>query len=183
MMKSAIWILAGLAVIAASCGGQASEDTTATTDAPAATTSTTSTTSTNVVPVTLDPCDLVEIDEVTAAAGMTVDEARNDSPISCAYDFGEEVGVAIFLNVDDGEGRFGAPASLFENYMAMVPDGSAEVIPDLGEAAVFVQSFRGLAVDAGGGRFIGLGVNGGYGELAEPRNVLIELATIALNRL
>ena len=183
MMKSAVWILAGLAVVAASCGGQDSQETPATTDAPAATTSTTVVGEPDVVPVTVDPCDLVEIDEVTTAAGLTVDEARNDSPISCVFDFGEEAGVAVFLNVDDGEGRFGAPASLFENYMAMVPDGSAEVIPDLGQAAVFVQSLRGLAVDAGGDRFIGLGVNGGYGELAEPRDVLIELAAIALNRL
>ena len=183
-MKSAVWILACLGVVAASCGGQASQETTVTTGAPAATTtSTTVAAEPDVVPVAVEPCDLVEIDEVTAAADLTVDEARKESPISCTYDFGEEVGVAIFLNVDDGEGRFGAPASLFENYMAMVPDGSAEVISDLGEAAVFVQSFRGLAVDAGGGRFIGLGVNGGYGELAEPRDVLIELAAIALNRM
>jgi hypothetical protein len=183
MMKGAVWILAGLAVVSASCGGQASQETPATTGGPAATTSTTVAAEPDVVPVAVEPCDLVEIDEVTAAADLTVDEARNDSPISCTYDFGEEVGVAIFLNIDDGEGRFGAPASLFENYMAMVPDGSAEVISDLGAAAVYVQSFRGLAVDAGGGRFIGLGVNGGYGELAEPRDVLIELAAIALKRL
>ncbi len=67
--------------------------------------------------------------------------------------------------------------------MAKVAEGSAETVPDLGVAAVYSQAFRGLAVDAGSGRFIGLGVNGGYGELAEPRDVLIELAAAALGRL
>jgi len=91
-----------------------------------------------------------------------------------------EVSPCDLVNVDDGEGRFGAPAALFDGYMA---EEGAEIIPDLGVAAVYVQGFRGLAVDAGGGRYIALGVNGGYGELAEPRDVLVELATAALGRL
>jgi hypothetical protein len=130
--------------------------------------------------VEVPPCDLVNVDEVAAAAGLSVAESRDEPPISCVFDFGEEAGVAIFVHVDDGEGRFGAPAALFDDYMA---EGSAEIIPDLGVAAVYVEGFRGLAVDAGGGRFIALGVNGGYGELAEPRDVLIALATAALGRL
>ncbi|MDX2344252.1 MAG: hypothetical protein QNL12_11230 [Acidimicrobiia bacterium] len=181
-MKWFAWMLAG-ALVTASCGGQTSPEAPVATGASTATTSTTVAAESNVVPTAVAPCDLVEIDEVSAVAELTVDEARNESPISCVFDFGEDAGVGIFLNVDDGEGRFGAPASLFENYMAMVPEGSAEVIPNLGAAAVYVQGFRGLAVDAGGGQFIGLGVNGGYGELAEPREVLIELAAIALGRL
>ena len=184
-MKRAFWMLAVLGLIAASCGGQTSEESSDTTTVAAAPTPTTTTVAaeSNIVPIVVNPCNLVEMDEVAVSAGLAVAETSNDSPITCVYNFGEDAGVSIFLNIEDGEGRFGAPASLFENYMDLVPDGSAEVISDLGEAAVYAQGFRGLAVDAGGGQFIGLGVNGGYGNLAEPRDVLIELAAIALERL
>ena len=65
----------------------------------------------------------------------------------------------------------------------MVAEGSAELVPDLGAAAVYAPGFRGLAVDAGDGRFIALGVNGGYTELAEPLESLVELVAAALGRL
>lgn len=187
-MKRIAFVAAGIAVVVAACGGQASDQESVTTNAPATTAPATTapapaTAEGEVVPVDADPCDLMEIEEVATAAGLSVDEARNESSISCVFDFGEEAGVAIFVNVEDGAGRLSGPASLFDNYMATVADGSAEVIPDLGAAAVYSQDFRGLAIDAGGGRFIALGVSGGYGELAEPRDVLIELAAIALDRL
>ena len=177
-----VGVLCGVMLLFAACGGETAPETSAAADA-APTTSTTAAAEQETVSVAVSPCDLVTADEVTAAAGLTVAESGTESPISCVFDFGEEAAVAIFVNVDDGEGRFGAPASLFENYMAMVAEGSAELVPDLGAAAVYVQGFRGLAVDAGDGRFIAFGVNGGYGELAEPRDVLIELAVAALGRL
>ena len=183
-MIRVVGLLCGLALLLAACGAEAAvPDTTFGADAPSTTTSTSAAVEPDVVPVVVSPCSLVNEEEVAAAAGLTVSEIRDEPPISCVFEFGEEVGVAIFVNVDDGEGRFGAPAGLFDEYMAMVADGSAEIVSGLGVAAVYVQGFRGLAVDAGGGRFIGLGVNGGYAELSEPRDVLIDLAGAALGRL
>lgn len=181
-MMRTLGLLGGALLLFAACGGETAPETSAVADA-APTTSSTATAEQETVSVGVSPCDLVTAEEVSAAAGLTVVESGVEPPISCVFDFGAEAAVAIFVNVDDGEGRFGAPASVFENYMAMVADGDAELIPDLGAAAVYVQGFRGLAVDAGDGRFIGFGVNGGYGELAEPRDVLIELAAAALKRL
>lgn len=181
-MIRTVGVLCGAMLLVAACGGETAPQTSAGADV-APTTPTTAPTDQAVVPVGGSPCDLVTADEVAAAAGLTVTESGAESPISCVFDFGAEAAVAIFVNVDDGEGRSGAPASVFENYMAMVAQGSAALVPDLGVAAVYVQGFRGLAVDAGDGRFIAFGVNGGYGELAEPRDVLIEVATAALGRL
>ena len=175
-------MLCGALLLLAACGGETAPDTTIGADAPD-TTTTISAAESDVVPVEASPCSLVTVDEVAAATGLKVVESRDEPPISCVFDFGEDVGVAIFVGVDDGEGRSAAPAALFDSYMARAAEGSAEIVPDLGAAAVYSQAFRGLAVDAGDGRFIGLGVNGGYGELAEPRDVLIELAAAALGRL
>ncbi len=177
-----VGVLCGAMLLLTACGGETASETSAVADV-SPTTSSTGTAEQEIVPAGVSPCDLVSADEVAAAAGLTVTESGAESPISCVFDFGEEAAVAIFVNVDDGAGRLGAPASVFESYMAMVAEGSAEPIPDLGAAAVYVQGFRGLAVDVGDGRFIGFGVNGGYGELAEPRDVLIELAIAALGRL
>jgi ABC-type transport system substrate-binding protein len=184
-MKRVGSLVAGMVLTIAACGGQASEQTTTTTATPATstTTSTTVAAGAEVTPITVDPCTLVTTEEVTAATGLAVTEVKNESPTTCIFDFGQEAGVAIFLSVDDGEGGFTAPSSLFENYTALVADGGAETIADLGAAAVFAQSYRGLAVDAGGGRFFALGVNGGYGQLAEPRDAFIGLAGIAAGRL
>ncbi len=173
-----VGILCGVLLLAA-CGGESVPDTTI---GPGAPTTTSSLAESDVVPVDASPCSLVTVEEVEAATGLTVVESRNEPPVSCVFDFGEDVGVAIFVSIDDGEGRSAAPAALFEGYMAKVADGSAETVPDLGIAAVYSQTYRGLAVDAGSGMFIGLGVNGGYGELGEPRDILIELATAAMGR-
>jgi hypothetical protein len=99
--------------------------------------------------------------------------------ITCVFDIGADSGVAVFVAIDDGLGRLAGPASL---YAAYVEEG-AEAISGLGESAVYSSGFRTIAVDAGGGRFFAVGVNGGYSELAEPRDVLIELAAAALVRL
>ncbi len=73
---------------------------------------------------------------------------------------------------------------LFTNYMDLADDGTAELVADLGVAAVYSPSFRGLAVDAGDGRFVAVGLNGGYPEeLAEPRDALVALASAAIARL
>jgi len=172
-----VGMLCGVVLLLAACGGDAASDPTS----PTATTTTAA--ESDSTPIAASPCSLVTVDEVTTAAGLTATEPRDEPPISCVFEFADDVGVALFVNVDDGEGRMTAPAAVFDNYMAMVADGEAETIPDLGIAAVYAQGFRGLAVDAGGGRFIALGLNGGYGELAEPKDVLIELATAALGRL
>lgn len=178
-----VGILCGALLLLAACGGESDPDTTVEADASVTTTTTSPAASDEVVPVSAAPCSLVTADEVSAATGLTVVESGEASPTSCVYDFGEEAGVAIFVNTDDGEGGFVAPSNVFENYMALVDEGSAEIVPDLGAAAVYSQQYRGLAVDAGGGRFIALGVNGGYGELTEPRDALVELATLAVSRL
>ncbi|MGB9357678.1 MAG: DUF3558 family protein [Acidimicrobiia bacterium] len=178
-------ILCAAVLLFAACSSEDVADTTV--EADAAMTTTTATTSpaesAGAVAVDAAPCSLVTADEVSAAAGLTVVESGEESPTSCVYDFGADTGVAIFVNVDDGEGGFFAPSTVFDNYMEIVAEGSAETVPNLGAAAVYSQQYRGLAVDAGGGRFIALGVNGGYAELAEPRDALVELATLAMSRL
>ncbi len=174
-----VGILCDVLLLLAACGAESDPDTTVEADA-AVTTTTASAAEVGVVPVEAPPCGLVTADEVVAATGLGVVESGEESSTSCVYDFGADAGVAIFLNVDDGRGGFTAPSTVFENYMAMVAEGSAEVVPDLGAAAVYSQQSRGLAVDTGGGKFIALGVNGGYGELAEPRDALVELATLPL---
>ena len=177
-----VGMLCGVLLLLAACGGETVPDTTIGTGATA-TTTTSSAAEPDVVPVEASPCSLVTVDEVAAATGLTVVESRDQPPIYCFFDFGEDVGVRIWVNVDDGEGRAAGAAALFDAYMAKVAAGNAETVPDLGIAAVYSQTFRGLAVDAGDGRFIAFGADGGYGELAEPRDALIELAAAALGRL
>ena len=133
----------------------------------------------SVVPVDVPPCDLLTADEVATATGLPAEQGQADGPIGCMFDLGDDAGVSIFVVVDDGQGRMSGPATLFEEYT----DLGEQSIPDLGEAAVYSQTYRSIAVDAGTGRFIGIGVHGGYAELAEPREILIELADLALGRL
>ena len=181
-MKRLVGILCGAVLLLAACGGESVPDTTVQAEA-AVTTTTAAAGEVGVVPVEAAPCSLVTEDEVASATGFTVVETREESTTSCVYDFGADAGVAIFVNIDNGEGGFLAPSTVFESYMAMVDEGTAEVVPGVGAAAVYAPDVRGLAVDAGGGRFIALGVNGGYSELTEPRDVLVELATLAVGRL
>lgn len=168
-----------------SCGG--GEDTTVTTatTTTAPTTATTTTTTTtvpiepDVVAITTPPCDLLTADDVSSATGLTAAAGVDTPPISCTFDVGDDTGVTVFVTVEDQQLRIGGAASLFAAYS----DGGAEDIPGLGDAAVFSQAFRSLAVDAGGGRYIAVGVSGGYSELAEPRDALVELAAAVLGRL
>jgi hypothetical protein len=135
-----------------------------------------------VVPVDASPCDLLTADEVAAATGFTVQDVLDQPPISCAFDLGTEAGVDIFVTTEDGQGRLTGAASLFESYSAMVANGDAEFVANVGEQAVCC-AFRTIAVHAGGGRYIAIGVNGSYAQLAEPREVLVSLAQAALGRL
>lgn len=136
-----------------------------------------------VVPIDVDPCTLVTADEVAAAIGVDVADGAFEPPIACSFDVGPGAGVQLLVVVDDGEGRFIAPSRLFVEYLALVPDGEAEMIDGLGERAVYSSAFRGLAVDAGGGRFVAVVVNGGYAELAAPRDEFVAVARLVLPRL
>jgi len=96
---------------------------------------------------------------------------------------GDEAGVAIFVTVDDGEGRLTGAANIFADYGARAPSGGSEQIPDIGTDAYYDSAFRAIAVDGGDGNVFVIGVNGGYGELAEPRPEMVALALVALARL
>jgi len=178
-----VGILCGALLLLAACGGESDQDTTVEVDASATTTTTSPAASGEVVPMSAAPCSLVTADEVSAATGLTVVESGEASPTSCVYEFGDEAGVAVLVNTDDAEGGFLAPSNVFDSYLALVDEGGAEMIPDVGAAAIYAQDLRGMAVDAGSGGFIALGVNGGYAEPAEPRDALVELATLAVSRL
>jgi hypothetical protein len=172
-----IVVVLGLVVVLASCGGDDSASDSTPLTVPA-------TDMSGAVTVDVAPCDLVTADDVEAATGLTVvavDDTTLD-PTGCVFDLG--LSADVFVEIESGQDRFGGPAFLFANYMDSVEDGSAELIPGVGVAAVYSPSFRGLAVDAGQGRFIAVGLNGGYPEqLAEPRQILVDLALAAATRL
>jgi len=173
-------------VMLAACGDGAAMSADSSVDAvsPSTVSMSSAPATTNVgVAVEVSPCDLLTPDEVSLATGLNVEEVSEDSPITCVFDLGVEAGVDVFVAVDDGQGRPSGPAAVFEGYTALIEDGEAEAVAGLGEGAVYAPGFRGLAVDAGGGRFIGLGINGGYQQLQDPRDVLISLAAAALERL
>lgn len=179
-----VTVLCGGLLLAA-CGDDAAVTTSAVATATPTTVVTTipEPTTAEVVALEIPPCDLLTADEVAAATGLTVIEVTEEPPITCIFDFGSEAGVDLFVTVEDAQGRLGGPAAVFEGYAALVGDGEAEAIAGLGEAAYYASGFRGLAVDAGGGRFIGLGINGGYQQLGDPGDALVALAALALGRL
>ncbi len=164
-------------------GGPATSSPLTTSAAATTVTTTPEPTTVAVVAVEVAPCDLLTADEVGAAAGLAVAEVVEEPPITCVFDLGTDAGVDVFVAVEDAQGRLGGPAALFDGYADLVETGEAEAISGLGEAALYAPGFRGLAVDAGGGRFIALGVNGGHQQLQDPRDVLVSLAGLALGRL
>ena len=99
-----VGMLCSALLLLAACGGETAPDTSIGTDAPD-TTTTSSAAEAEVAPVEASPCSLVTVDDVAAATGLTIVESRDEPPISCVFEFGEDVGVAIFVSVDDGEGR------------------------------------------------------------------------------
>ena len=162
----------------ATTAGGMPPDSTPAADATASTTATTA----GVVPIEVPPCDLLTAAEVSAATGFEVEAVIEEPPITCVFDLGSAAGVDVFVSIDDGQGRLAGPAAVFEAY-ATADNAEAEVVGGLGEGAFYEPGYRGLAVDAGGGRFIGLGVNGGFQQLEDPRDALVELASLALGRL
>lgn len=181
-MRRAFGLLCCVAVLISACGGNESSPTTTSAESPATTPAAT-VQETGVVAIEVPPCDLVTSEEVAAATGLNVGAGSDQPPISCVFLIGDDTGVDIYLNADDGEGRGIGPAAVFEAYKEMVAGGSGEAVTGLGEAAFYSQGFRTLVVDAGGGRFIAVGVNGGYQELDSPRDALVSIATTALGRL
>jgi hypothetical protein len=181
MLRKLIGLAAVLLSLAGCGGGDAAETT-----APATTATTalaaTAAEGSEVVPIEAEPCDLLTVEEVEAATGLTVEEVRDEPPIYCDFDLGSEAGVYLQVIIEDGEGRFGGPANLLEEYLLLVDQGEAEMIGGLGEQAVCCP-FRAIAVDAGGGRFFAVAVGGSYAELAEPLEVLVTLARSVLGRL
>jgi hypothetical protein len=185
VMARALAVLIVLLLLVAGCGdGGGTAQTTGPTDGVATTTlaATTAAAGDEVVPLDAAPCDLVTADEVAGATGLTVEEVRDEPPISCAFDLGPDAGVYVEVIVEDGQGRLGGAANLLREYLLLVEDGEAEVIADVGEQAVCCP-FRTIAVDAGGGRYFAVSVGGGYTELAEPLEVLVSLARSILDRL
>jgi hypothetical protein len=74
-------------------------------------------------------------------------------------------------------------AAIFDDYGERASSGGTEQIPGLGSSAYFDGGFQAVAVDAGGGRYFVVGVNGTFGGLSDPRDTLIALADLALARL
>jgi hypothetical protein len=182
MWRSVALLVLTMMMVAA-CGVSTPADSSFDAVSPSTTGVSTTAAPAGVVAVEVPPCDLLTTDEVAGATGFEVEGITEDGPITCVFDLGAEVGVDLFVGADDGQGRLGGPAALFEGYTAMIADGEAEAITGLGERAVYAPVFRGLAIDAGGGRYISLGISGGYQRLQEPRDALITLATAALSRL
>lgn len=177
-------VATALLVMVAACGGRDDDLGIVTTagDGPAVTPAATAE-ALEVVAVDAAPCDLLTAVDVEAATGLAVFDVVDDAPLSCTFDLGENAGVDVFIVVEDGEGRLAGPAAVFTGYAELAAEGAAEAVEGLGAGAYYAPDFRGLVMNAGGGRFIGLGVNGGHAELAEPRDMLVDLAQVVLSRL
>ena len=181
-MTRMLGVLCCVAVLLGACSGSESPAT-STASEDATTTTAAAMEEGGVVAIETPPCDLVTSDEVAAATGLAAGEAKDQPPLSCVFAIGDDVGVDVYVNADDGQGRGSGPAAVFDAYEDLAADGSAESVAGIGEAAFYSQGFRTLVVDAGGGKFIAVGVNGGYQALDAPRDALIAIATAALGRL
>ena len=69
------------------------------------------------------------------------------------------------------------------DYSSRLGDEHTAAIDGLADGAVYDSGFRGLAVDAGDGRYFVVAVGGGFGALDQPRDPLVELAHAVLGRL
>lgn len=184
MMRSlSVLLLIPSLLTACGDGATTSTDPSGDTVLPSTTTVPTTPATTGITAVEVPPCDLLSATEVSAATGLDVVEVIEESSSLCIFDLGIEAGVDLFLSMEGGEVSPGSPAAVFEEYTSLIDDAEAEAVTGLGEGAVYAAGFRGLAIDAGGGRFMLLGVNGGYQHLQDPRDVLISLAATALERL
>ncbi|MCB2223177.1 MAG: DUF3558 domain-containing protein [Actinobacteria bacterium] len=159
-----------LAASLAACGGD---------DAPATAPPTTATVAQDVVPFDGEPCSLLSAEQVAQATGYPVTGVRDEPPVSCVFDLATGGNVFVFVSVDDGMGRFGGAANLYEQYLLLAGDGETETVDGIGEGAVCCP-FRTLAFDAGEGRFFAVGVAGTFNALAEPLEELKALAAAML---
>lgn len=172
-----------LALVLAACGGDDGAEPTATM-APSVTSEQSPTAAAGKVSaIKAAPCSLITAAEVEAATGFKVLESKNDPPISCLFDLGKDSGIAIFISIEDGQGRLMGPAAVFAAYDAAVASGQAQAVSGLGTDARYSPGFRALVVDAGEGRFFSLGVNGGTQSLKDPKDALVALARAVLKRL
>ena len=176
MLRSAS-ALCVLLMLLAACGDSATTGSDSSDEAASDTTQPASPTTGEVA-----ACALLSEAEVSAATGLAVVEVIEHSSAFCVFDLGEEAGVDIFVTAGR-KGGSGSTALAFEEYTDLIETGAAEAVAGLGEGAVYAAGFRGLVLDAGGGRLVLLGVNGGYRHLQDPRDALIELAAAALARL
>jgi hypothetical protein len=126
---------------------------------------------------------LVTAEEVAAASGFAVEAGREEPPLGCRFDLSDVSGVHVAVILDDGRGRMGGAAAIYAGYRELVAEGGAEEVPGLGVSALYSPSYRGLAVDAGGGRYLAFAVGGGYQALEEPKAALVDIASAALARL
>lgn len=185
-MTRAIGGFLAVALLLAACGDDSAVPTTeavtpssTATSAPATTAGTTATTG---IPTGVAPCALLTADEVAVATGYPVTGVRDDPPLNCIYDLDTGFNVFIFVGIEDGMGRFAGAANLYEEYTLLIGDDETEAYPDIGGGAVCCP-FRTMAIDAGDGRFVAVGVAGTYDALAEPLGVLSTLAEAILARL
>lgn len=177
-MKIALAVACCVVVLAACSADDPAPSTTAAAQ-PASTTEA----EPEIVAITAAPCSLADAAGVADATGLAIEPGRDDGPITCRFDLTETPGVHVAVIIEDGERRLGGAAAIFDGYLALVPEGGAEEIPGLGAAALYAPGFRGLAVDADGGRFFAVAIGGGYQALAEPREALIAVARDVLSGL
>ena len=132
------------------------------------------------VAIDLPPCDLVTTAEIETVTGFAVEQVTDTPPIDCRFDLVADSDLYIVTAIDDAEGRLGGPAAIFLRHEDEGSESPFEPVEQVGERALYAG--RGLAVDAGGGRYFFIGVGGQYLELADPRDQLITLAQAALAR-
>ena len=132
------------------------------------------------VAIDLSPCDLVTTAEIETVTGFAVEQVTDTPPIDCRFDLVADSDLYIVAASDDAEGRLGGPAAIFLRHEDEGSESPFEPVAQVGERALYAG--RGLAVDAGGGRYFFVGVGGQYLELADPRDQLITLAQAALAR-
>jgi len=129
----------------------------------------------------VETCGLLTADEVAEATGIAVLGVSDEPPMACVFD--HEVETSVFISVDDGSGRASGPEAIFESYLALVDAAEAELVADVGQEAIYAPGYRAIVVRAANESFVAIGINGGYGQLENPREALIALAQIALERI
>lgn len=184
------WI--AVTVLAVSCGGSNDTEPSPEPDVPVETGGTPTTAEPSAdqnaapsepVAIDLPACDALTTEQVEAATALSVVDTAEDGPATCVYDLGDDVGVDVFVSLEDGSGSFRSPSTVFAGYADELVGGGAERVSGVGADALYSPSLRAIAVDAGGGRYFVVGVNGGFTELEDPRDALVTLAGSVLEQL